>query len=63
MQIVDQLLVYRPSVAPFQASASDPSWLHFEPPQLLNFDFDADPDLDLPFDFDADGGPGSCFLL
>jgi hypothetical protein len=35
-------------------SVFGPSWLHFEPPQLLNFDFDADPDLAFDFDVDAD---------
>jgi hypothetical protein len=29
-------------------------WLHFERPELLNFDFDLDADPDLAFDFDAD---------
>jgi hypothetical protein len=54
---------FRPSAAPFvsiHASilslyVSRPLWLHFELPELLNFDFDAD--ADLAFDFDADPTP------
>ncbi len=39
-------LVYRPSTGSFQASSpsSGLPWLHFELPQLMNFDFDTDPD-------------------
>jgi hypothetical protein len=35
----------------------EPPWLHFEQPELPNFDLDADTDPDLAFDFDADPTP------
>ncbi len=34
-----------------------PPWLHFEPPQLPNFDFDADPDPDPVYHSHADAIP------
>ncbi len=51
--------VIRPSTASCASieSVQGPLELHFEPPQLLNFDFDANPDPDPAFDVDRQSNP------
>jgi hypothetical protein len=40
-------------------SVTGPSWLYFEPPELLNYDFDADPALVLAQNKNANRDPAS----